>query len=132
MNVDDVMLAIAGKIPLDEENQARMRELVYSISESQRYDLMCKLPTLNLKNPALVFWVGSFVFGNLGVGRFMIGDTGLGVTRLMLFILGTALGGNAIGEFCISVSMIWWIVDLFIVGKKIRLQNLRKILNAMQ
>lgn len=132
MNVDDVMLAIQGKIPLDEESQAKMREIVYSMDNSQIYDFMEKLPALNLKNPALVFWVGSFMFGNLGVGRFMIGDTELGAIRCVLFILGVSMGGSTIGEFCVSVSMVWWVIDLFIVGKKLRMQNLRKILNAMK
>lgn len=42
---------------------------------------------LKLKSPALVFWVGTFLFGPFGVERFMIGDMVLGFVRLAFVII---------------------------------------------
>lgn len=132
MDAYDVLSAIQGKIPLDDEVQGRIKQMVFSMNKTQIYDFMVKLPTLRLKSPALVFWVGSFAFGNLGIGRFMIGDYALGAIRLILFGVGASMRGSTIGEACVSISMLWWIIDLFIVGKKLRMQNLHKILSAIQ
>ena len=86
------------------------------------------------------------MLGNLGVARFMIGDMMLGFIRLGLTILGIFIGifielssfnNNTeylefISGFILLISWIWWIVDLFLVGKKLRKQNLEKIINIMQ
>lgn len=103
---------------------------------------------------------GSFVFGVLGVNRFMTGQIWLGVLKLALFIAhiifiiiiaGAAIDAvetattnqdvqNAVviigaNSFIISilglVISIWWFVDLFITGKVVRSQNLEKILKAI-
>ena len=132
MNAYDVLSAIQGKLPLDEEIRERVKQMVFNMSESQIYDFMVKLPSLRLKSPALVFWIGSFAFGNFGIGRFMIGDYMLGLIRFILFGVGATFRGSTIGEACVSISMLWWVIDLFVVGKKVRMQNLRKILSAIQ
>lgn len=156
MDTNTIMLAIQDKLPQDTQSQAQVRGRLEKLSDDKRNDLMRNLPNLTLKSPALVFWVGSFLFGNFGVGRFMIGDIGLGIVRLALLIIGIicqligfagmvggmlgedeeiALGGGAIatlGTIIMIVTTIWWIVDLFIVGKKLRAQNMQKILNAIR
>ncbi|EKT0454159.1 TM2 domain-containing protein [Campylobacter jejuni] len=71
---------------------------------------------IKLKSPALVFWVGTFLFGAFGVSRFMIGDRVLGIIYGLLWL----------------VNWIWWIVDMFLVGKKLRKQNFEKIANIIQ
>lgn len=156
MDTNVVMLAIQDKLPKDMESQTIVRERLDKLDDKQRTELMQKLPSLNLKSPAFVFWVGSFLFGNLGVGRFMIGDTGLGIIRLVLLIVGVicqsigligmlgamvdedreaALGGGVITTFGLIILLIvniWWLVDLFVVGKKLRAQNMQKILSAIR
>lgn len=47
---------------------------------------------IKLKSPALVFWVGTFLFGAFGVGRFMIGDWVLGLIRLGITIVAMICG----------------------------------------
>lgn len=160
MDTNTIMLAIQDKLPQDMQSQAQVRERLEKLSDDKRNDLMRNLPNLKLKSPALVFWVGSFLFGNFGVGRFMIGDIGLGIVRLVLLIIGiicdliglagmdggmllddgeealeATLGGGimaTLGGIFMLITTIWWIVDLFIVGKKLRVQNMQKILNAIR
>lgn len=61
---------------------------------------------VNFKDPT-VSVVLSVLVGGLGVDRFYIGDTGLGVLKL---ITGGGLG-------------IWWLVDLFIISDKTKENN---------
>jgi TM2 domain-containing membrane protein YozV len=59
----------------------------------------------------LIAWVG----GCLGVDRFMLGQTGLGVAKLL------TCGG----------CYIWWLIDLFTAGKRTRQYNADKILSMI-
>ncbi len=94
---------------------------------------------LKLKSPALVFWVGTFLFSPFGVGRFMIGDMVLGFVRLAFVIIPIIFNIVAseslqnIAYILVIVNWtIWWIVDMFLVGKKLRKQNYEKIANIIQ
>lgn len=62
---------------------------------------------LKAKNPVLVFGFSVFL-GGLGVDRFIIGDTGLGIGKLL------TAGGLGI----------WAIIDLFLIAKATRRKNL--------
>lgn len=141
MDTYSILSEIQDRLPRGEMRNSALDEIksrLDSLSDSQRSDVNFKIQALNLKNPALVFWVGSLLFGNFGVGRFMIGDIGLGIARLILPIMGLLMmvsGFDAvmvIGTICYFGSIIWWFVDLFIVGKKLRMQNLRKVLLAIE
>lgn len=59
------------------------------------------------KNPVSIFGFSVFL-GGLGVDRFLIGDTGLGIGKL--------LTGGGLG--------IWQIIDLFLIGKATRRKNM--------
>lgn len=136
---------IQDKLPRGEMRYSALDEIknrLDSLSDGQRSDVNFKIQALNIKNPALVFWVGSFLFGSFGVGRFMIGDIGLGFARLALQIITLVLlvivgDGNeestiaAIAGLFVIANWVWWFVDLFLVGKKLRMQNLRKVLLAI-
>lgn len=135
-----IMMMVQDKLPKDMVSLSNLRDRLDKLSDAKREELVQKLPMLKLKSPALVFWVGSFLFGNFGVGRFMIGDTLLGGIRLGLFILYLMSGFfaliNATAAIVISAAAltamwIWYIVDLFITGKKLRKKNLDKILLAI-
>ncbi len=114
---------------------------------------------LNLKSSIFVFWAGSFIFGVLGVNRFMIGQTALGLAKLALFILyivfiflfakviisvdewitpeeilyltDLAKTYSKIINIFEIIIIIWWVIDLFITGKSVRKQNLEKISKAI-
>lgn len=59
-------------------------------------------------NKHVFVWVGNFLFGGLGVDRFMRGQVGLGVLKLLLSTIGwiTIVGGFA--------GWIWTLVDWII------------------
>lgn len=60
-------------------------------------------------NKHIFVWIGTFMFGSLGVDRFMRGQVGLGILKLIACTIGwiTILGGVA--------GWIWTLVD-WIVG----------------
>lgn len=64
------------------------------------------LQSLDYKDPVLIL-VLSIVVGSLGIDRFLLGQTGLGVLKLL------TCGGFGI----------WWIVDLFLVMDMAKEQN---------
>lgn len=162
MDFNTVLMKIQNKLPKDVLVLNTLRDKFNSLSTTRQEQVVKNIATLQLKSPSLVFWVGSFLFGNLGVGRFMIGDKGLGITRLVIFILsilciifsmslaineltnslndesyevGAGTGMAAVlaifGYILIIVANIWWIVDLFLVGKKLRRQNYQTVLNSI-
>ena len=141
MDTNSILLMLQDKLPKDIQSQQLLREKLDNLNDAQRDELVQKLPFLNLKNPVLVFWVGSFLFGHFGVGRFMIGDTLLGGIRLGIWIILTLIatfspdkakiGVVVIAMLLLFVMWIWWIVDLFLTGKKLRKKNLNKILYAI-
>jgi TM2 domain-containing membrane protein YozV len=68
------------------------------------------LSAVQLKDPATTLIV-SILAGSLGIDRFMIGDTGLGVGKLL------TCGGFGI----------WTIIDWFSIQKATREKNMEKI-----
>jgi TM2 domain-containing membrane protein YozV len=70
--------------------------------------------TIQLKDPTTILIV-SFLGGGLGIDRFMIGDTGLGVAKLL------TCGG----------LYIWTIVDLFLIQGATREKNMQKMLQVL-
>ena len=160
MNASSVIAMLQDKLPKNHAQLKTLEDKLNSFDETKINDLVSKIPQLNLKSPTIVFWVGNFVFGVLGVNRFMTGQIWLGVLKLALFIAhiifiiiiaGAAIDAvetattnqdvqNAVviigaNSFIISilglVISIWWFVDLFITGKVVRSQNLEKILKAI-
>lgn len=61
-------------------------------------------------NKHVFVWVGNFLFGGLGIDRFMRGQTGLGVFKLLLCTIGwaTLIGGLAGWVW----SFVDWIVSM--------------------
>ncbi|NMB36905.1 MAG: TM2 domain-containing protein [Bacteroidales bacterium] len=66
------------------------------------------------KNPTVMLIVSIFI-GQLGIDRFMLGDIGLGVLKL---ITGGGCG-------------IWWLVDLFTVQDRAREYNFKKLIEVL-
>lgn len=103
-----------GKIP---------SEQVFNLSktlEKADDDTLSALAMLPLKNPIIGLMLGLFL-GPFGVDRFYKGDIGLGVAKLVftLTIIGTI------------VSVIWAIVDLFLVYMGIKNDNFQKITQVL-
>lgn len=132
MDFNSVLLIIQNKLPKDGVSSAILKDKFESLSQDKQKDFISKLSQIKLKSPAFVFWVGNFLLGNLGVARFMIGDMLLGFIRLGLVILDIFIELSFSNASILLVIWIWWIVDLFLVGKKLRKQNLEKIINLTQ
>lgn len=134
MDFNSLLLSIGDKLPKDGISAVTLKEKFERLNEDKQKQVATQLLTIKLQSPALVFWVGTFFFGSLGVGRFMIGDMVLGFVRLGLAIIGVISGallehsslGWIYGLIGI-INWIWWFVDMFLVGKKLRKQNFEKI-----
>jgi TM2 domain-containing membrane protein YozV len=72
------------------------------------------IQTINLKDPTTVLII-SILIGSLGVDRFYLGDTGLGIGKLL------TCGGMGI----------WTIVDWFLIMGRAREVNFQKLQIAM-
>lgn len=154
MDSSQILMMLNEKLPKDNPMVVQaLSEELKSLDSKQLDSVMQGLTVANLKSPSLVFWVGSFMFGSFGVGRFMIGDSVIGAVRLCitiayiicLMVSSTitseiitsdyaseemavgAIGWLIIGCFLGFVAWVWWIVDLFLVGKKLRNQNMQKV-----
>lgn len=91
-----------NKIPL-------IRERLLALDESR----FAQLHALNLKDPTTILIV-SILAGSLGIDRFMIGDTGLGIAKLL------TCGGLGI----------WTIVDWFMIQTRAREINFERLLQV--
>lgn len=61
-------------------------------------------------NKHVFVWVGNFLFGGLGVDRFMRGQVGLGILKLLLNTVGWII---IIGGFAGSIwTLVDWIISL--------------------
>ena len=141
MDTNSIMMMLQDKLPKDPASAMALRDRLDKASDTQKDELVKTLPMLQLKSPAFVFWVGSFLFGAFGVGRFMIGDTIIGGIRLGLvvlffifYVLAFEIGSTVVLGLAAALRiaiLIWWVADLFLTGKKLRKQNLDKILQAI-
>ncbi len=68
-------------------------------------------------NPILSILLSIFV-GEFGVDRFVIGDIGLGIGKLLL-------------TCCCGIGIIWWIIDLFLITEATKQKNLNKFMIAV-
>jgi len=68
------------------------------------------LLSLQLKNPTTIMLVSIFI-GELGIDRFMLGDIGMGIGKLLTF------GG----------CLIWWIIDIFCVSGRAKEKNFQEL-----
>lgn len=97
------------KIPSDQAYL--LQRQLEEVNEKQLYSLS----SIALKSPIVGLILG-IIFGVLGVDRFYKGDIGIGIVKLCL---------------CWLTFGIWWAIDLFLVWKGIKQDNLRKISQAL-
>ena len=144
MDTYSMILELQKKLPYGQMGRDSLDEIksrLDSLNDTQRTDAFLKIQQAKLRS-LISMAVWNVMFGTLGVARFMIGDIGLGCARLALQIIAIVfaiLGGGdeesaftAIGGLCVIAVWIWWFIDLFLVDKKVRMQNLRKVLLAIE
>ena len=124
MDINATLMMISDKIP------SNSLPLVQDKLKNSSEDKINSIAFLSLKNHILGLVLGLFL-GLFGVDRFYKGDIGLGVAKLVLWLVGICTVWIYIGVFILFISWIWCIVDYFLVWKGIKKDNLNKILNAL-
>ena len=84
MNANSIISLLQDKLPKDFALLKMLENRLGALDEKRLDELAQKIPLLNLKSPIFVFWVESFIFGALDINRFMIGQTALGLAKLVL------------------------------------------------
>ena len=105
-SVRQVLTMLDGKIP--EEKKMMLRDRLLAAPEAACDRILCA----KLHNPTTVLLLSIFL-GGLGVDRFMIGDTGLGIAKLLF---GWATCG------------IWPLIDIFISHNKAKEKNFNELM----
>ncbi len=107
MDAQKVDMFIMSNGKFFEGHQMNMiRERLLALDDSK----WSMLSTIQLKDPTTSLII-SILAGSLGIDRFIIGDTGLGVGKLL------TCGGFGI----------WAIIDSFMIQKATREKNMQKI-----
>ncbi len=101
----DMFIMSNGKF-LESHQMNMIRERLLALDDSK----WAMLSTIQFKDPTTLLIV-SLLAGSLGIDRFMLGDSGLGVGKLL------TCGGFGI----------WTIVDWFQIQKSTREKNLQKL-----
>ncbi len=105
-NVRQILGIVGDKVP--EEKIMVLKNKLATVTDDKVDEILCA----SLYNPTHILLFSVFL-GGFGVDRFMIGDTGLGVGKLLL---GWATCG------------IWPLIDIFISYKKAKEKNFNKIM----
>ena len=108
--VEQLIAAYGERIPISCISSFRemLQSTTMSYSEVQVVLMQMKDPIISL--------VLSIVVGYLGVGRFYVGDIGLGVIKLI------TCGG----------LYVWWLVDIFTIMGKTRMRNYEQLSQILQ
>lgn len=101
----DIFVMLNGKF-FDEHQISAIREKLLNTDDSK----LTTLSTTQFKDPEIILII-SLLAGAIGIDRFMIGDVGLGIAKLL------TCGGFGI----------WAIIDLFIIQKATKEKNMQKI-----
>ena len=103
---------------LPENRIPKLRERMLALNEDQLQSIECT----SFKDPTLLLII-SFLVGAFGVDRFILGDVGLGVAKLLITILTIPIFFFTF----IFLGGIWWLIDLFFVMNKTREFNYKKL-----
>lgn len=141
MDSNMLLMSLQDKLPNDQMKLHALKERFDKMDEKGREDFLLKTNMLGLCNPKMVFWVGGFLLGLFGVAWFMLKNMPLFIAKLGVWIVMAifyVIGILMLSKWAISLAgflefvvLVWWIVDLFIVGKRAREFNYQKIMQAL-
>ena len=89
------------------EYHSELVTIISSIKEEKRHEFVVKF-NARAHNPVVLFGLNVFYLGMFGVDRFVLGQTLLGILKLI------TLGGLGI----------WIFIDLFLIGSAARRKNI--------
>ena len=107
--VDQLMVTLASKVPSESLNQIRQH-----LEHAQDFN-GAQVAIAQMKDPIIVLVISLFV-GYLGIDRFYLGDTGMGI--------GTLLTGGGCG--------IWALIDLFLIMGAAKQKNMELLFNTVR
>ena len=103
------MVTLASKVPSESLNQIRQH-----LEHAQDFN-GAQVAIAQMKDPIIVLVISLFV-GYLGIDRFYLGDTGMGIGKL--------LTGGGCG--------IWAIIDLFLIMGAAKQKNMELLFNTVR
>lgn len=113
-----------------------LREKLINIDETT-YN---KVIDVDLRNPTTAFWL-SFILGEWGLGRFYIGDVGLGTIKILtgltykILYLGKIMQSNplilVLQTICCLVCGTINIIDWFKISKRTKEKNFQHIMEVI-
>ena len=106
--VQNYLIANAKNFP-----EASIEQIREQLSNLTQYEFN-RIQVVPIKD-SLIMFILSFCFGTYGVDRFMLGQVGLGILKLITF------GGCGI----------WWLIYLFLIMEETKKSNYQKIMLAM-
>ena len=118
---DSFQSANTGSFP--SEQLPSLRQRLSQLDDSQANQVIA---AANIKNPTTALILSIFL-GGFGVDRFYIGNTGLGIGKLLTTVL---LAIITLG-LSLSVTWIWVVVDWFLIINATKKANLVAINNAL-
>ncbi|EJW9590746.1 TM2 domain-containing protein [Campylobacter coli] len=124
MDINTVLMMISDKIP------SNSLPLVQDKLKNASEDKINSLTILPFKSHIIGLILGLFL-GAFGIDRFYKGDIGLGIAKLITWLVGVVTIWIYIGGLILFVLWIWCIVDWFLVWKGIKKDNLNKILAVL-
>lgn len=107
--VDQLMVTLASKVPSESLNQIRQH-----LEHAQDFN-GAQVAIAQMKDPIIVLVI-SFFLGGLGIDRFYLGDTGMGIGKL--------LTGGGCG--------IWALIDLFLIMGAAKQKNMELLFNTVR
>lgn len=110
VKIDLLMTRFSGMVPED------TYVLIYKALEELPEERSAFIYTLNLKSPNVSFGLNLLGFiGLAGMDRFYLGNVGIGLLKFL------TLGGY----------FIWTIYDVFMLRKKVKVQNFNKLMSRL-
>ena len=107
--VDQLMVTLASKVPSESLNQIRQH-----LEHAQDFN-GAQVAIAQMKDPIIVLVISLFV-GYLGIDRFYLGDTGMGIGKLL------TAGGCGI----------WTIIDWFLIMGAAKQKNMELLFNTVR
>ena len=101
------LFIMTNKKYLPAEKLVYLKDKLLNLSD----DIVTLISTIEFKDPTTILLVSIF-FGFLGIDRFMIGDTGIGILKLLT----------------VGVCGILTIVDWFTISKKVQELNFNNVM----
>ena len=91
--------------------------------EAAKEDCMDELMSIKLKSKVVAILLSVFL-GGWGAGRFYVGDTKIGILRLLASVAtGLASLVPVLGIIVAIASLVWMIAEIFLVANRVKYAN---------